>query len=1703
MDQLIVIKKITIAAMVGLLLVGAVAQASVTNYYVGFSAQGTGNGGSFANRANLAAARTFVNTPKSVDTLRIIFEGSPVNTYTMPDNNGWQFHSSAKVVIFVPYNDMPVVFFGNNANIRFVQMSVARTAAKPLAVNITGITIRDFQKDIEATDGTSSLFDLRGTHSTLTLNDVTIINIASRYHPLALLGSNTTFNVKKSVISNLTKSPHGAYAMVNLNNVESRINIENSVLADWNNKNISVSGCMFYLNNASAALSITDSELYNSSARSYFFQIYNGNVWVNNSKIHDNTVTGGFDEAAFFYPGSGGGRLTVDSSIFSGNTVSTTSGRAYFVRNYYGTLTINGSVCRNNTVQSITSSYASFIQVYHADTYIIGSTFSNNNLKGLGITTHMVYGWIYGNILIVNNTFSGNTGMNKAVQLDNSGTGAVISNTFYQSGSVNIADPDVQTRNNLMFGDGSGITIPLNSSGKTSRNIFQNSFHLAGVSLPVVLPKETSYYMEDTLTCGPAGTPCYHDIRTVPDSIPVLRNGGSAAATGFPTYIAADQRGITRPAEISIGSVDRVYEHSVRNNHLVITYEPNTGIMPTEYRVNITNDFRLNGVTPDYSNIDELWALYKETEQPAPVGTARLERDANDSIWAVFTPATQSVEGILLPKVGTVGIPADFVYSVTVNGQEKQGRVTFTIINVDIPSGIMDEYILRCFTHMKPLTSFQMSEKFYSREVPGNGVDFAGNSYDGFSIPLIGDLNGDGKPEIVVLGINGESPIYNVATHICILEGATGKEVVRYPLPSKWRIRNPTHNSPSLMALVKTDRHSPYAEIIIATGFTNDTGADDGYRKRIMSFKANFDTMLPTSVLPKDSPSRLTLKYVSTERYDDGTDYHSGVEIYPKTAPLPQIVDINQDGKPEVVVYNSIFDAATGKRIMQLEQLQPMTVVNTGFNNRLQKVADYRNWAYTGRNRHTRIWNDAITGDREINFPFVYDLDGDGNMEFVAGGKVYYDININNGTYKVKSADHTTSDYTSLNIGEGYTGVADINSDGIPDIVVVSHDEDYPDNSTELTGGVVYLRIRVWNPGLAHIVNGKLTSVLDKHSTPPVLLAEIKGLPAYIPYRMGSHSYVYIGDIDMKKDAFGKKHPEISILGPRFYATGITGTATIPMHPNTGMSVSYKHTYTGTTANQPTTADGALMSWTWDETATSVSQRLKVSFMLEHSDRSLNTGFTMFDFDNDGIQEIVYRDEKTLRIISAIQPVIKLNATGTAIRLSQPVGSWTGFEYPVVADIDCDGSADIVVMGFKVPGLIDESRGFVLAFSSASDEQKFAPAPAVWNQFMYSPLKINENLTTPLKNLHPLSFSYKIQNHGPDKELLFNNTITQIVKSIEIGGELRPVVLVADLTVSNVKIDTVHNELRFSVKNTGNGTALKTTAIRIYNSRLGTNANSYVPNGFVHAFTLDDGLRSNGEKGGDLFPKETMSFVLPISNADYLSNFTIRAADETVNNTDDLFATENRWIDCVWADNVAEIGTFVSRNDIFTAVQRHTYLLDFLANDSLPENCRSSLQLQASMFTTPDGQGVMSGTFGKFEIEGDRLRYTVPQKYAPGIVEVEYDITCGNTNRNAKIFIYVVESCHGDFIAQKGIPYTVCLNKNPSNSANFDYFTDNNPSTYPIIPAPPVIINPLLNTDLWVKPSVPGIYKNVVFPRAKITVSILKTGKVFLIPNME
>ena len=116
------------------------------------------------------------------------------------------------------------------------------------------------------------------------------------------------------------------------------------------------------------------------------------------------------------------------------------------------------------------------------------------------------------------------------------------------------------------------------------------------------------------------------------------------------------------------------------------------------------------------------------------------------------------------------------------------------------------------------------------------------------------------------------------------------------------------------------------------------------------------------------------------------------------------------------------------------------------------------------------------------------------------------------------------------------------------------------------------------------------------------------------------------------------------------------------------------------------------------------------------------TGSTVFDLDGDGRFEVVYRDEELLRVYRGDD--------GTVL-YDLPLSSLTANEQVVVADVDADGNAEIVISSDRAPALggLPVRTSGIRVIGDAFDN--WVASRGVWNQHAYHVENVGEDGTIP------------------------------------------------------------------------------------------------------------------------------------------------------------------------------------------------------------------------------------------------------------------------------------------------------------------------------------------------------------------------------------
>ncbi|GHT74175.1 hypothetical protein AGMMS50262_06610 [Bacteroidia bacterium] len=657
----------------------------------------------------------------------------------------------------------------------------------------------------------------------------------------------------------------------------------------------------------------------------------------------------------------------------------------------------------------------------------------------------------------------------------------------------------------------------------------------------------------------------------------------------------------------------RAQVHAGNNDFFV---QPNS----TDNYLNVFRSDELGGC-------DETTIKIIITQNPHGTATAAINSATNSNSIKYTPPITGFIQDTLKYKIACAN---------------DTSNVATVYINIaDKPENIMEEV---CEITPQP-TVWAMREADNLGEV------------DAYQISLIGDMDGDGNPEIVTVYQHGtqQTPISdmhagNSAQNLTVFRGVTHSRI-NFPTVAPF-----TCVAPGIIGIVKT-------KIQNSSGIEQDSAiivvAEGDFYLRAYDMYGN-------------------LVWTASDKWTNLTyanDNYPGISV--------NFADFNNDGYAEVYVGNRIFDAATGTLLCQ------------------------------GTGNDGSAWVPGSTENQwHANLTIAGDVYGDSRLELIAGNQIYQvesDLTSMTVVQQLNSSLLTCiEDGSQIITGDGYTQLADIDGDGNLDIIV--------ENLTSTNQVFIY----IWSPAKNTLLAQKLIS------TSPTSIRF--GVP-------------FIGDID------GDSKVEILFIAGRVYSVSTTY-----------FLYAYKY------------VEG--------------NNLLQLFWKLSHEDNSLMTGLTLFDFNQDGVAEIVYRDEKNLRIINGsgtgvnyldnpatINPTTKLL---TNYELVAPLvcTSATGYEYPVIADIDNDGEAEIIIPGgtsanpLNAPLRIFKSNG-----------SSWAPARPVWNQYAYNPVYINDDLTVPAHPLNPATgFVGKSETTGNDTiRYPFNNFLQQATLLNEHGRMFRAV----------------------------------------------------------------------------------------------------------------------------------------------------------------------------------------------------------------------------------------------------------------------------------------------------------------------------------------
>ena len=517
----------------------------------------------------------------------------------------------------------------------------------------------------------------------------------------------------------------------------------------------------------------------------------------------------------------------------------------------------------------------------------------------------------------------------------------------------------------------------------------------------------------------------------------------------------------------------------------------------------------------------------------------------------------------------------------------------------------------------------------------------------------------------------------------------------------------------------------------------------------------------------------------------------------------PMVADLDGDGLPEIIACAYTWDAPyysndlhvingqTGalKYTISTPQFcnsgQAMTIAdvnNDGLAEIFLLAADHHIYcySYTGNN----LWTSANT----IDYSYILqtaDINNDGTAELVCGCFIYNAIT---GTLLLQG--------TMVDSGMGFGAPhGDHNYYHVPYYLFALGDIN-GNNTLELCAGNTIYKITINNP---NGTTGNQWTILRQSNTMENIV-NYDGQTFLVDFDSD-------GDLDIcvigvaHELAYSTSHT-INVYVWDGQTSDIIAQKELFVNSSWGASIPYSGDLNGNGSPEIifSVPEIGMMVYTYNP-----SFPYNMQLLHQHEPFAETAGFTVFDFNQDGQNEIVYRGNMELFIVDG----------NTLENLCTPITAYspTITEYPIIADVNADGHAEIIVTRAYQPWeQSGNAEGCVTVYGSQIPGA-WSSARKVWNQWAYNSVNINENLTVP-------QFMFDISTYFPNGEQPFNAFLHQMPYIDSLGNLFNAVPDVAALS-TDIIFSGDNTTLNVTYTNQGDNTLNAPYYITVFANEFG------------------------------------------------------------------------------------------------------------------------------------------------------------------------------------------------------------------------------------------------------------------------------------------
>jgi hypothetical protein len=474
----------------------------------------------------------------------------------------------------------------------------------------------------------------------------------------------------------------------------------------------------------------------------------------------------------------------------------------------------------------------------------------------------------------------------------------------------------------------------------------------------------------------------------------------------------------------------------------------------------------------------------------------------------------------------------------------------------------------------------------------------------------------------------------------------------------------------------------------------------------------------------------------------------------------------------------------------------------------------------------------------------------------------------------------------------------------------------------------------------------------------------------------------------------------------------------------------------------------SVMAWDIDGKPTATKK-----WRLTMSNGSGYAGVSLFDFNQDGRVELVYHDETLLSILNGS------SSTGSQYLASAACISGSQREYPVIADIDDDGRAEIIITGGNSSTSVPHT-GHIRIFNASAGNQ-WAPCRKVWNQYAFNGAFVNNDLSIPKAPVH-LSVALPGQDGLPgtaDDRRPYNAFLQQ---QTIINKNGNPLWLLPDVNIVG--------QPQFYYYTPGDLLQVKVTITNVGQPRLSApfSVSAYqntVMAGKMIATKSYDASIAMGD---------TLSIILPIAKFS-----TFRSLNNLIIRINDKGNARYDQPECDYAGNASSRlkETVMIANNDYEVHMDPSEKIPVLRNDLIPAGCRSTLKMD-TVAGQPPKNGVMT-------INADSTFSYKPAQNFFGIDSITYYLKCGADSSVARVYIIISKPLAKTYSACKGA--TMSIGFAPTQGLRYNWYnTANGYAPFTAGNTISVVKDDYARQSWWVEP----IYNGTTFARHRIDATL-------------